>query len=119
VNRSAAMGVIALALAAYGIYVALYIPPLVTGGHSAFLLAAYVVQACAALVAAVGIWRGAGWAPAIVVLFGAAIAVTELGEAFLLQIVAWLPAVAVSVAALVITITVAIYASRSRAIAAT
>jgi hypothetical protein len=95
----------------------LYIPPLVAGGHSAFLLAMYVVQACAALVAAVGLWRAAGWAPSMVVLFGAAIVVTELGEAFLLGIVAWGPAVAVSVVALLLTIGIALYASRSHAIA--
>ena len=116
-NRRAAMGVLAIALAAYGIYTALYLPPLVASGHSAFLLAAYAVQACAALFAAVGLWRASAWAPAVIIILGAAVVVTQLVEAFILGIIAYVPAIAVSVIVLLAAIAIAVYSGRSRAVA--
>src|SRR5262249_27548285 len=113
-NRSAAMGIIAIALAGYGTYTAVYVPPLVTSGHSPFLLASYAVQACAALLAAVGLWRASSWAPAVVIILGAAVAATELVEAFIMGIIAYLPAIAISVVVLVATIAVGVSASRTR-----
>lgn len=116
-NRYAATGAIAIALAAYGVYYAFHIPPLLVGAIAPLLLIGFAAQAVAALVAAVGVWRGAAWAPAAAIALGAAVVFTELVEAFVLDIVAYGHAIVVSVVALLIAIAIAVYMNRSRAIA--
>jgi hypothetical protein len=108
------MAVIAIALALYGVYVALHVPALIVGTAAPILLIGYTVQACAAIAAAIGLWRAAGWAAAMVTALGAAVVFTALGEAFILGIVAWGYAVLVSVVALLMAIGIAAYARGAR-----
>jgi hypothetical protein len=104
------LAVIAVALVLYGVYIALHVPALIVGTASPILLIGYAVQACAAIAGAVGLWRAAGWASAMVIVLGAAVVFTALGEAFILGIVAWAYAVLVSVVALLIALGIAAYA---------
>ena len=84
-NRYAVTGAIAMALAAYGIYIALHIPPLVVGTIVPLLLIGYVAQAATAFAAAFGVWRSTAWAPAAAIALGAAVVFTQLGKAFVLS----------------------------------
>jgi hypothetical protein len=112
-GRSAAISVIAVALAAYGIYMALYVPPLLVGPPVTLVLIGFLAQACAALAAAVGVWQGRSWAPAAVIVLGIAIAATQLVEGFVLGLIAYGRALIVALAALAITWIVALYVRRS------
>ena len=62
--------------------------------------------------AAFGVWRGQPWAPRVVVFLGVAVAATSLVEAFVLGIVAYLHAILVAVAAIVIFAVIAAYLNR-------
>jgi hypothetical protein len=117
-QRRSAVAVIAVAFAVFGVYIATFVPPLLVGPPAPLLLAGFVIQACAALLAAFGIWRGAGWAPGMVILLGAAIAATELAEGFVLGIISYDHALAISLVALLVTIGVAVYVGRMRVAAA-
>jgi hypothetical protein len=117
-HRSSIVAVLAVALAIFGVYIAMYIPPLLIGPPAPLLLAGFVIQACAALLAAVGVWRGTGWAPGMVILVGAAVAATELAEGFVLGIISYNHALAVSLVALLVAIGVAVYVGRVRVAAA-
>jgi hypothetical protein len=99
--------IFAVVLAAYGIYTALFIPPLLIGETSLLILTCFVLQAVAALAAAFGMWRGRPWAGIALVLLGVSIAVTELIEAFVLGILPWLRAVFVAVLAIVLSLLLA------------
>jgi hypothetical protein len=114
-NRPTPLLVIAVALAGYGVYAASFVPPMLVGPAVPALLVGFVLQAVCALAAAFGVWGGRRWAAVAVVLLGVSIAGTWLFEAFILGIVAYLPAVAVAVIALVITLVVAAYLNRPRA----
>ena len=107
-NRSTALRLIAVALAGYGVYRALYIPALVAG-PSTLLLIGFLLQAVLGVVAGVGVWRGASWAPLVIVLLGASIAATALVEAFVLGIVAHLRALLEAVVAILVGLVVAAY----------
>ena len=99
-NRSAALPLIALVLAGYGIWTALYIPAMLVGPPIPLLLICFILQAVAALAAAVGVWQGRGWAALPIIVLGAAIAATQLIEV-LLGILPYLRAIAVAVLAIV------------------
>ena len=109
VNRSTALLAIAIALAGFGIYRALYVPGLLSG-TSALLLIGFLLQAVFGIVAGVGVWRAASWAPLVIVLLGASIAATALVEGFVLGIVAALRALLEAVLAIVVCLLVAAYA---------
>jgi hypothetical protein len=115
VNRSIGLLLIAVALVVYGVYVASYVPGMLAGAPVPVLLFGFVLQAVCALVAAVGVWRGARWAPGAVVLLGVSIAGTWLFEGFVLGIVAYLRALLVAVVALAMTLVIAAYVNRQRA----
>jgi hypothetical protein len=91
---------IALVLAGYGIWTALYVPALLVGPPTPLLLVCFVLQAIAALMAAVAVWQDRGWAAAPILVLGAAIAATQLIEV-LLGIVPYLRAVLLAVLAIV------------------
>jgi hypothetical protein len=108
-NRSTTLLVIAVALAGFGVYRALYIPGMLAGPSAPLLLIGFALQAVLGIVAGVGVWRGAGWAPLAIVLLGASFAATVLVQAFVLQIVAWLGALLAAVLAILLCVGVARY----------
>jgi hypothetical protein len=113
-NRSAAVLLIAVGLAVYGVYIAGYVPGLLVGRPMPLVLICFVLQAMLALVGAVGVWRGQRWAPGVVMLLGVVTAVTWLIDAFVLGIVAYLHALLVAVLAVVVAALLAMYVGRQR-----
>jgi hypothetical protein len=108
-ERSATLLLIAVTLAGYGIYRALFIPGMLVGPPVPLLLVGFLLQAVFGIVAGVGVWRRARWAAATVVLLGASIAATALVEGFILWIVAYLGALLKAVAAVVLSLLIAAY----------
>jgi hypothetical protein len=103
---------IAVALAAYGLYIAGHVPAMLVGEPVPLLLIGFVLQLVCALAAAVGVWRGQPWAAGVVVLLGVIIAATWLIEAFVLGIVAYLYALLVAVLSIVVALIIARYIRR-------
>jgi hypothetical protein len=83
VDRSAALPLIAVILAAYGVYTALYVPGMMIGPPAPLLLICFIAQAVFAIAAAVGLWTRQSWAAVLVLLLGASIAATQLVEILL------------------------------------
>jgi hypothetical protein len=104
--------VIAIGLAVYGIYVGLYIPPMLVGRPPASMWFGFLLQTVAALMGALGVSTRRSWAPLAIVVLGAAIAATSLIEGFFLGIISYNRAVGVAVMGLVVTILTALYVSR-------
>jgi hypothetical protein len=100
-DRAAAFWIIALGLALYGVWTALYVPAMLIGASSPLLLLGFIAQAVFALVAAAGVARATSWAAVAVLLLAAAIVFTQLIEGFALQIVPYLRAVIIAVAAII------------------
>ena len=113
-DRSTALLLIAVLLAAYGLYIAGYVPAMLLGQPVPLLLIGFVLQAVCALAAAFGVWRRRSWAAGVVVLLGVCIAATWLIEAFVLGIVAYLHALLVAVLAILVALIIAAYLNRER-----
>jgi hypothetical protein len=111
-NRSTTLLLIVVALAGYGVYAASYVPAMLVGSPVPVLLIGFVLQAVCALAAAFGVWRGGRWAAGAGVLLGVSIAGTWLFEAFILGMVAYLPALLVAAIALIVTLVIAAYLNR-------
>jgi hypothetical protein len=111
-SRDLLTPIIVIGLAGYGIYMGLYIPPMLVGTPPASMLFAFLLQTVAALIGAFGVWTRRSWAPLAIVLLGAAIAATSLIEGFFLGIISYNHAVGVAVLGLVVTILTALYVSR-------
>ena len=109
VNRSTALLSIAIVLAGYGIYRALYLPGLLSGPLAPLLVIGFLLQAVFGVAAGVGVWRRAPWAPLVIVLLGVSIAATALVEAFVLGIVAYLRALLEAVLAILVGLVLAAY----------
>ena len=92
-------------------YIGSYVPGMLIG-QSLLLLICFVLQAVLALAAAIGVWRGQSWASGVVVALGVVVAATSLIEAFVLGIVAYLYALLVAVAAIVIVVIIAAHLNR-------
>ena len=114
-NRSMGVTAIAIVLAAYGLYVASFVPGLAVAPAVPILLVAFVAQVVAAFVAAAGVWFERPWATAVLVVLGLCIAATWLFEGFVLGLVAYLHALAVAVVALVLCVMAAFYVRHQRA----
>jgi hypothetical protein len=115
-NRGPVVALIAIGLGLYGIYIASFLPGLFVGPAMPLMIVGFGLQAVAGVLAAIGVWMGFAWGPVAVVVLGVAIAFTSLSEAFLLGIVSADHALAVSLAGLLITILLAAYLRRPRAI---
>jgi hypothetical protein len=115
-NRSTSLLVMAIVLAVYGVYAASFAVAMMVGPAMPALLVGFVLQAVCALAAAFGVWRGRSWAAVAVVLLGVSIAATWLFEAFILGIVAYLHALLVAAIALILTLVLAAYLNRQRAV---
>src|SRR5260221_13903651 len=100
-------------MGAYGVWQALRAIAMLPGLTSPLLFLAFALQAVLAILAAVGIWRQRRWAGAALLLLGASIAATAFVEAFVLGIIAWLYALLLSVAAIVIALLLGAYVNRS------
>ena len=105
---------IAIALAVFGGYRALFLPGLLSG-TSPMLFTGFLLQAVFGIAAGVGVWRGAAWAPHVIVLLGASIAATALVEGFVLEIVAALRALLEAVLAIVVCLALAAVVGRGGA----
>jgi hypothetical protein len=77
-------------------------------------LLAFALKAVLAILAAIGVWRQRRWAGAALFLLGATIPATALVEAFVLGVIAWLYALLLAVAAIVIALMLGAYVNRSR-----
>lgn len=113
VERHTGLLLIAIALAAYGSYHALYAIAMLPALASPLLWVAFALQAVLAILAAVGVWRHQRWAAAALLLLGAVIAATALVEAFVLGSIGWLYALLIAIAAIVIAILLGAYVNRS------
>jgi len=100
-ERHAVLLIIALGLAGYSVYTALFIPAMLIGEPVPLLLIGFLAQVVFGLVAAAGIARDQSWAIIAVLLFVAGVVFTQLVDGFILQIVPYLRAVFVSVIAIV------------------
>ena len=96
------MVVVAILLAAYGVYAGSFVPGMLVAPSSAVLPVAYIVQTALAFAAAVGVWLGRSWAANVILALGAVVAATWLIEAFALGLVAYLYAIGIAVVALVL-----------------
>jgi hypothetical protein len=116
-KRSPAILLIVVALVIYGVYTASFIPPLLVGRPEPLLLAGFVLQACAAILAAVGVWTGSSWGAGAMVMLGAAIAATELAEAFVLGVIAYDRALIIALLAVLVTVIGAAFVRNPRNVA--
>jgi hypothetical protein len=103
VNRSTALLLIAIALVGFGIYRALYLPGMFVDPQVPLLLVAFLLQAVFGIVAGVGVWRRARWAPLAIGLLCASIVATALIEV-IIGIIAYLRALLDAVVAIVVTV---------------
>jgi hypothetical protein len=110
VNRDTSLVAIAIALVAWGVFRALYLPALV-GDLSTPLFVCYLMQTVLGIGAGVETWLGSARAPLWILLLGASIALTGVIEV-LLGIVAWLYALLGAVAALVVAVLLSRYVAR-------
>jgi len=89
---------------------------MVIGQPALPLLIAFLLQAVFGIVAGVGVWRGAPWAPLVIVLLGASVAATAVIEGFVLWIVASLRALLEAVVAILVTFLIAAHVKGQRRI---
>jgi hypothetical protein len=113
-DRATALLLIALTLAAYGVYRASFVFALLVAPGSLVLLVAFALEMVLAIAAAVGVWRRQPWAPTALVLLGAAIAATALLEGFVLGVIGWLYALLIALAAVVVALLLASYVRSGR-----
>ncbi|MDX2168024.1 MAG: hypothetical protein SF182_13200 [Deltaproteobacteria bacterium] len=117
-ERGPLLWLIALGLALYGAWTALYVPAMLVGESSPLLLLGLLAQAVFALAAAAGIARGFAWAAGAVLLFAAAVVFTQLVEGFVLQIAPYLRSVGIAVATVVGALAVCALVGRGGAVRA-
>ena len=113
-DRSASIALLALVIAVYGVYTALYLPGMLVGPPMPLLVIAFVAQVVCALIAAAGLWTRQTWAVVVVGLLAASIVVTQLIEV-LLGITPYLRAVLLSVLAIIGALLLAAYVRRTDA----
>jgi hypothetical protein len=102
-NRSTALLLIALALAGFGIYRALYLPGMLVDPQVPLLVVVFFLQAVFGIAAGLGVWLRARWAPlAIGLLCASIVAAALIGIA--LGVVAYLRALLEAVVAIVLAV---------------
>ena len=106
-SRDTSLVAIAIALVAWGVYRALYLPGLLSD-LSTPLFACYLMQAIFGIGAGIATWRGSPRAPLAIVALGASIALTGVIE-ILLGVAPWLYALLGAVAALVVAVLLSRY----------
>ncbi|RIL05155.1 MAG: hypothetical protein DCC71_11475 [Proteobacteria bacterium] len=113
-SRSTALLLIAVALAAFGLHRALYLPGMLVGPPVPLLLIGFALQAVLGIAAGVATWRRAPWAPLAIALLGAAVAATALFEV-ILGVVALVGALGEALIAIVVALLLAAYVRRDGA----
>jgi hypothetical protein len=103
---------IAVALGGFGLYRALYVPAMLVGPPVPPALVGFLLQAVFGILAGISVWRGARSAPILIVLLGASIAATALVEGFVFGIIPYLRALFEAVAAIAVTLLIAMYVKR-------
>jgi|KBSMisStaDraftv2_1062788.scaffolds.fasta_scaffold76772_2 hypothetical protein len=111
-NRSTTLVVIAVALAAFGVYTASLAFPMLIGAASLVLLIGFLLQTVFSFAGAYGVWRGERWAPTAVIILGLCVAGTWIC-AFILGIVGWLNALIAAALAILIVLFIAAILKRS------
>jgi hypothetical protein len=106
-DRTVALRGIAIVLAGWGIWRALYIPGMLGHAPSTLLLLGFLLQAICGIAAGIGVWRARSWAPLLIVLLGLSIALTAFIEGFVLEIAAALYALLGAVAAILLALLLA------------
>jgi len=92
-------------LAVFGLVLLLYLLPLiVTGPVGVWSFAGRLVQCVLSLVAAFAVISNRSWAQLAIVATGAAVAITALGDAFVVGIIAPLAALLVAAVALAVAL---------------
>jgi len=112
VGRNTGLLLIAIALAAFGGYRALYAIAMLPAPVSLLSFVLFALQAVLAILSAVCIWRRRSEAGMAVLLLGASVAATALVEAFVFGILAWLYALLIAIAAIVIALLLRAYVER-------
>jgi len=112
-QRHTTLLLIAIALAAFGVYRALYAIAMLAAPGLPLMLIAFALQAVLSILAAVGVWRQQRWAAAALLLLGATLAATALVQAFVLGVLAWLYALLIAIAAIAIGLFLGAYVNRS------
>ena len=112
-ERRTLLLLIAIALAAYGVYHAIYAIAMLPEPASLLLLLAFALQATLAIFAAVGVWRELSWAGPALLLLGVSIAATALIETLALGMIGWLVALLIAITAIVIALLLGAYVGRS------
>jgi len=113
VERNTGLLLIAIALAAFGGYRALHAIAMLPAPGSVLLFLLFALQAVLAILCAVCVWRRRSEAGMAALLLGASIAATALIEAFVLGILAWLYALLIAIAAIVIALLLRAYVERA------
>lgn len=113
-DRKLILAALAIALAVYGIYMALFIPGMIVGTGNPLLLLAFGAQALFAIAAAIGVARRSGWAAGAVLLLGVAIVATQIVEGLVLGLIALNHMLLVALAGILVTIAIALYVRRGR-----
>ncbi len=108
-DRDLVPRVIAVVLAGFCVYSALFVPSLLAGPVSPALLIGTIGKAALAGAAAVGVWTGRRWAGAAIVATGVTTAALWIVEGFVLGLVAYLYAVFVAVVAIVLALVAAAF----------
>jgi hypothetical protein len=92
-------------LAVFGIALLLQLLPLIAVGPvGVWSFAGRLVQCVLALVAALAVFANRSWAPIAIVATGAAVAITALGDGFVVGIIAPLAALLVAVVAIAVAL---------------
>jgi len=105
---------LAVVLAGWGIFCALFLPGMLVPPPAWPLVICFGLQAVLGIVAGIGTWQGTSWAPGAILLLGASVVATALVEGFVLWIVAWLYAVLKAIVAIVVSWVLAGWVGRQR-----
>ncbi len=92
-------------LAVFGLVLLLYLlPVIVTGPVGVWSFAGRLVQCVLSLIAAFAVFSNRSWAGLVIVATGVAVAITALGDAFVVGIIAPLAALGVAVIAIAVAL---------------
>lgn len=102
-NRSTVLLLIAIALAGFGVYRALYLPGMLVAPQVPLLVVVFFLQAVFGIAAGVGVWLRARWAPIAIGLLCASIVAAAL-MGVILGFVAFFRALLEAVVAIVVAV---------------
>ena len=104
-DRSATLLLLALVIAAFGIYEGLNGVALLMSGGTSFALS-FLLQGVLGLTAAYGVARAQPWAPAVLLVLALVVAAVALFEGLVLGILPWLYALLIAILAIVLALVI-------------